>query len=218
MFVATQEPITDCSDKPALMLSEHCNTCQFVVYSLCYRHPVQRVNTFRLLGLNIDDDLKWNSHVNALCCKASSRLYFLKLLKRSCVSESDLLLFYISMIRSVLEYACPVWHTGLTAEQGHRLESVQKRALAIIYGNNNNYIDNCAKANVLTLNTRRDMLCRSFFKQLSRSDNCLDYLLPCSRSTEVTDRLRHCLQRIPPRARTDRYKNSFIVYGIEHYQ
>jgi len=45
--------------------------------------------------------------------------------------------FYISVVRPILEYACPVWHTGLTAAQSDTLESVQKRAMRIIYSDDN---------------------------------------------------------------------------------
>jgi len=34
-----------------------------------------------------------------------------------------------TVIRSVLEYAAPVWHSSLTAEQKDSLENVQKWAL-----------------------------------------------------------------------------------------
>jgi len=40
-----------------------------------------------------------------------------------------------------LEYACQVWHSGLTVAQSDTLESVQKHALRIIYadGINSDY-------------------------------------------------------------------------------
>ena len=46
--------------------------------------------------------------------------------------KSDLCKYYTTCIRSVLEYACQVFHGGLTKEQSDLLESVQKRALRII--------------------------------------------------------------------------------------
>ena len=64
--------------------------------------------------------------------KVSSRLYFLKQLKRTGVSSDDLLYFYTVVIRPVFEYACVVWHHNLTASQSDKLESLQKRALRII--------------------------------------------------------------------------------------
>jgi len=45
--------------------------------------PVERINTFKLLGVHVANDLKWMRHVDAILSKASSRLCFLKQLKRA---------------------------------------------------------------------------------------------------------------------------------------
>jgi len=45
--------------------------------------PVERVKTFKLLGVHVTNDLKWMQHVDAISSKVSPRLYFLKQLKRS---------------------------------------------------------------------------------------------------------------------------------------
>jgi hypothetical protein len=39
------------------------------------------------------------------------------------MTSDDLLLYYTSVVRPVLEYACLVWQSGLTADQRDRLES-----------------------------------------------------------------------------------------------
>ena len=88
---------------------------------------IERVHTYKLLGVTLNDKLKWDNHVHSICSKASSRLYFLKLLKRSRVSIADLQYFYISIVRPVLEYACQVWHSSLTKEQSTSIEKIQKR-------------------------------------------------------------------------------------------
>jgi len=87
---------------------------------------VDRVLTFKLLGVHVFNDLKWTEHVSAVTKKASSRLHFIKQLNRVGCAESDLLYFYIglSVVRPISEYGCPVWHTGLTATQSDALESV----------------------------------------------------------------------------------------------
>jgi len=95
---------------------------------------IHRVRSFKLLGVIIEDNLKWNNHVDFICKKASSRLYLLNVLKRSSVSATDMLHFYTTAIMPVLEYACPAWHNSLNTEQSCRIESVQKPALKIIYG------------------------------------------------------------------------------------
>ena len=61
--------------------------------------------------------------------KANSRLHFLRQLKRAAVPCEDMLLFYIAVIRPVMECAAPVWHTGLTAELAESIESIQKLSL-----------------------------------------------------------------------------------------
>jgi len=42
-------------------------------------------------------------------------------------------LFYCTVIRRIAEYASPVWHSSLTAAQSDVLESLQKRAMNIIF-------------------------------------------------------------------------------------
>ena len=178
---------------------------------------IQRVQVFKLLGVLIDDKLNWKCHINAMCSKAASRLYFLKLLKRSGVSESDLLYFYVTVIRSLLEYACPAWHNSLNGEQNSRIETVQKRAIAIIYGGLD-YNQKCVELNLPTLFDRRDLLCRSFFKSVLNKDSCLHYLLPNIRNRDVINKLRYTVLFDATTARTVKYKQSFINFALEHYQ
>ena len=59
------------------------------------------VSSAKILGLNISDDLKWNVHITELVKKASSRLLSLKQLKLSAVAPSELILFYVTFIRSI---------------------------------------------------------------------------------------------------------------------
>ena len=77
---------------------------------------VDRVTSFKLLGVIITDNLSGENHVNVVYAKAGTRLHFLKLLKRSSVTFNDLLQYNKAIIRSVIEYACPVWQSGLTVE------------------------------------------------------------------------------------------------------
>ena len=74
---------------------------------------IEVVSSAKLLGVVVSDNLKWNAHVDSICKKAATRLYFLKQLKRAKVPPKDMLLFYTTCIRPVLEYACPVFHNSL---------------------------------------------------------------------------------------------------------
>jgi hypothetical protein len=60
-----------------------------------------------LLG-PVTSHLQWEEHVTAKCAKVNKRLHFLKLLKRAGVTTADLLPYYKSVIRPVVEYACSV--------------------------------------------------------------------------------------------------------------
>jgi len=95
--------------------------------------PIQCVTTFKLLGLHLDASLSWTTQINTVVSKASKRLYFLKQLKRAGVPPNQLLYFYTTVIRPVLEYASPVWHYSITRAQSYQLESIQKRAVHIIF-------------------------------------------------------------------------------------
>ena len=67
---------------------------------------VDRVSTFKLIGVHVSNDLKWTEHVRAVTSKASSRLHFLKQLKRAGCTKGDLMYFYISAVRPIT--ACTV--------------------------------------------------------------------------------------------------------------
>ena len=49
---------------------------------LVNRQTLETVNSVKLLGLNISSDLKWNVHVSELVRKVSTRIYFLRQLKK----------------------------------------------------------------------------------------------------------------------------------------
>ena len=95
--------------------------------------PTERTEKFRLLGVVVSSKLDWSAHCKFLHTKGSQRTYLLVLLRRPSVADHDVLKIYISMVRSVMEYAVPVWHIYLTKEQSDRLEAVQKRALRVAY-------------------------------------------------------------------------------------
>jgi hypothetical protein len=86
---------------------------------------------FEPIIINIHD-FKWNTHIENVCKKVSSRLYFLRQLKRAKLPSKDLLLFYVTCIRPVAEYACEVFHDSLPKYLYDDLEKLQKRACRII--------------------------------------------------------------------------------------
>ena len=65
--------------------------------------------------------------------KAGKRLFMLYQLKHSGISQSDFVTVYISGVRPVLEYACPVWHPNSQQYLPENIETIQIRALRYIF-------------------------------------------------------------------------------------
>lgn len=90
------------------------------------------VSSAKILGVTLSNDLTWNDYVSEAIKKANKRLYFLVLLRRAGVDPRDIINFYCTVIRSVLEYCSPVFNLALPEYLSNDIERVQKRALSII--------------------------------------------------------------------------------------
>jgi len=129
-------------------------------------------------------------HITAMLYKESKRIHFLKQLRRVGMSTADLLTYYNSVIWSVLEYACPVWHTSLTAGQSQDIERLQKRAHRCILGQVS-YTEACSSLRLSSLYDHRKQLTKQFFDQLKRPDSYLAHLMPLRRDISLTSYLRN---------------------------
>ena len=179
---------------------------------------VERVQSFKILGIYVSSDLKWSHHIDMICLRVASRIHFLKQLKRAGATIQDLMCFYMTVIRPVMEYACPVWHTSLTMAQSNALESQQRRALKIICGARD-YMTIAIDAGVCSLSVRRADLTHKFYlRNILNSESCLNYLLPAERDTNIVRRLRRANKMEPIAARTERYRKSLIPFCLANYQ
>ena len=95
----------------------------------------------------------------------ATRLYFLKQLKRVNVPPKDMLLFYTTCIRPVLEYACPVFHHSLPQYLSNEMERLQKRALRIIQPDLS-YAEALVALDITSLYERRKALSNALFDQI----------------------------------------------------
>jgi Reverse transcriptase (RNA-dependent DNA polymerase) len=179
---------------------------------------IEKVTSFKLLGVYLSADLQWDVHIDSICLKVNRRLHFLKLLKRSSVSTADLLLYYKAVIRPVIDYACPVWQSGLTSKQLERLESLQRRAIRIITGYNCDHSHNLDLFDIELLEERLDLQTRSFFARICRPGDCIHYLLPNIRQTDAVTKLRYPNKLHPARCRTVKFQNSFLPHCLANYQ
>ena len=125
----------------------------------------------------ISSDLKWSAHIDSITTKAAKRLYLLRQLKRAGIAPSHLVLFYCSVIRSVLEYACQVFHCNLPLYLSDEIERIQRRALRIIFPACS-YSEGLVKAGLPSLYDRSSKLCKELFSNIEQGDHKLSHLLP----------------------------------------
>ena len=93
---------------------------------------IERVNSARILGVMIQNNMNWCEHVTKIVKKAGKRLYMLRLLKRANADTKRLSTVNTTVVRPVLEYACQVWHINISGYLSDDIERVQRRALRII--------------------------------------------------------------------------------------
>ncbi len=72
--------------------------------------PVERVSSFKYLGVNISEDLTWTIQIQVK--KARQRLYHLRQLRKFRVSPTILKTFYSGAIESVLTQCSSVWYSN----------------------------------------------------------------------------------------------------------
>ena len=176
--------------------------------------PLENVENSKVLGVVLNNKLKWGDYIDYISTKASKRLYFLRLLKRANINPSDIITVYCSTIRSILEYACEVWHPGLTKQLSNQLELIQKRAFNIAYPDIS-YNDAIKMTNTLSLYQRREDRCKQFFIDICKEDHKLHHLLPPLSNTTHLRSKRHFTL---PKVKTNRVKTSPILYGVFKYQ
>ena len=93
---------------------------------------IDRVNTHPHLGVYITSNLNWSMQINDVCLRANKKLSVLrhiKLLKRSTLD-----LLYKITVRSVIDYALPVYANNLKLSELARLDRIQYRAAKLVTG------------------------------------------------------------------------------------
>ena len=90
----------------------------------------------KYLGVTIQEDLRWDKHINEVTTKASKTLGFLRRnIKTNSRSVKETA--YKSLVRPLVEYASPAWDP-YTAKDINRLEMVQRRAARYVTGRYHN--------------------------------------------------------------------------------
>ena len=94
------------------------------------------------------------------------------------MNEKGLLTIYITSVRTVTEYASPVFHNFLPLYLSEDLEKLQKRALRIIYPTLS-YREALSEAEIDTLYDRREFMTKKLFEDIfDNTEHKLHELFP----------------------------------------
>ncbi len=144
--------------------------------------PVERVSSFKYLGVNISEDLNWTTHIQTQVKKARQRLYHLRQLRKFRVSPTILKTFYSGTIESVLTQCISVWYGNSSSQDCKALQRVVRLA---------ERISGSALPSLQDIYLKR---CRSravkITKDSNHPGNCLFTLLPFRSLMAKTERLR----------------------------
>ena len=92
---------------------------------------VEIVTNFKYLGVNIDSDLRFETHVEMITKKASQRLFILRKLRSFDVSQRILTQLFKSLVLSVITFAISVWYGSLNAVNKSKLQKIINQASKI---------------------------------------------------------------------------------------
>ena len=158
---------------------------------------VERVTTYKYLGVTFDDNLTWRQNTDSILRKAHTRMYCLRKLKSFDVSIRILQVFYSSVIVSVLTFGAVCWGGNITKQDKDRIEKIIKKAGNVV-GRRQETFD--------TLYNRR-------LTQKLTGILC-DNRHPLSVEFESRQSARTAIFRAP-KVRTARYGNFFIPRAIK---
>ncbi len=107
--------------------------------------PVERVNSFKFLGVHISEDLTWSAHTDAVLKKAHQRLFFLRWLGKFGMSPSILRSFYSCTVESILTSCITAWFGNSSAGNRKTLQRVMRTACHIVGGLQDIYTRRCIR-------------------------------------------------------------------------
>ena len=94
-------------------------------------HVLETVRSHKVLGLIIQNNLKWDEQILSTVTKASKRLYALRILSRGGVPPADLINVYYAFIRSILEYCSQLWNYTIPQYLSDELKKMQSVLCAL---------------------------------------------------------------------------------------
>ena len=171
-------------------------------------------DSVKLIGIEIDYQLNFDTHISTICRKASQQLNIIKRLGPYLNRLSKLTIFH-TFILSNFNFCPLAWHF-CTEKNSKKIEKVQERALRFVYEDyNSSYDDLLKKAKVPSLQIRRmrTMVLETFKIMNKLSPSCLHSLVHL-RNSKYYFRYNNILDI--PQVRTSRYGKKHLNLLLLH--
>ena len=200
-------------DKTKVILFNNAIKYDFFPNLTLDNEPLQVVEELRLLGVQIRSDLSWRANTASICQKGYARLWMLRRLKPLGASVDELLDVYEKQIRSILEFASPVWTSGLSNDEINQIERVQKAAFSIILAERyRNYEHALRVLDRDKLSERRTGINLKFAQKAFKSAKYNHWFCE-SNPTYQQEKTRSAIpDLVPVQARTNAFAKSPIAY------
>ena len=184
---------------------------QFSTRLLLNDEILEVLESTKLLGTIISNDLSWDLNTMNIIKKANARMELVRKVASFGAPEDDLKNIYFLFVRSLLEQSATVWHSSLTQENSDDLERVQKSAVRLILGQRyEGYKKSLIKLEMETLKDRRETLCLKFAQKCLKNPKTKN-MFPENKKIHKME-TRNPEKYIVQHANTERLRKSSIIY------
>ena len=166
--------------------------------------------THRILGVLIQDDLKFEAQTKEMVRRAAQTAWVLRRMRSLGVDQSTLVNYWKAEGRVHLELACPVWSSSLTVAQSQDLDRAQRMAMAAIAGRwEPSHTRQLLELGLERLAPRRLRLCQTFAQRTARDSRHQDLFVPTGARPRQG---KHVQMFRTPQTRTVTHYNSALPY------
>ena len=199
-------------DKTKVMLFNTAKQSDFMPEIVVDNENLEVVEEFKLLGVMITSDLKWETNTEYITKKAYKRLWMIRRLKNLGMNTKSLVKIFTTQIRSVLEFGAVTWHPMLTKENSNAIERLRKTALAIILSPDyRSYGEALDITKLERLDKRRIALSLNFAKKATKHPEHSKWFSKQDVNTNMQTRALKPTYK-PVQARTNRLLKSPVPY------
>ena len=140
-------------------------------YTKKNHHNITNRTEIKILGVWIQNNLKWDKNIHTITQKCTSRLYILRKIK-PIFNKNHLKIIFNGLILSVIDYACKIYG-NLSVKLTKCLQKIINRAHSVICGSR------CSESCLPNITDRQKRLCIRLFKEAaSEANHLLHSLIP----------------------------------------